>query len=121
MSAPNAATAQLCGLAPGAYYERLEDGRIITFECFKDWQPEEGKPRVNGFYKKVWNCEEDAVLHLMKRGVVMKKEPSPEHQSPAGEGEHSERQGLVASPEEPPRGKSVDFAPLPQVVPGSHD
>ena len=77
-------------LKPGFYYNRLEGGKVLVLEIFKGWKDEEGHV-VNGWYKNIFNCEEDAVNHMLKRGCPKKIDPSPTPRiQEGGEGqEHS--------------------------------
>jgi hypothetical protein len=63
----------LRSLKPGFYCEKLDSGRMMIIEVFQNWVPPEGGNKVSGFYKNVFNCEEDAVIHLLKRGAKQRR------------------------------------------------
>ena len=61
------AAQSLSGLEPGFYYQKLDDSRFMVIEIFRGWV-KDGQPPVSGFYKKIYNSEEDAVKWLIERG-----------------------------------------------------
>lgn len=89
MDTKAAAIAKVRSLAPGVYFNRLDKGKVLVLEVFRGWKDDTGET-VSGWYKNIFNCEEDAYNHLVTRGVK-RREPSPQPHSQEVEEEHSGR------------------------------
>ena len=69
----------------------------MVMEIFKGWKDENGNT-VNGWYKNVFNCEEDAVNHMLQKGCPIKTDPSRMPRTQEEEEEHQVRSEQEPSP-----------------------